>query len=508
MKIISLPNPLTKYPYMKGAQCKKSLWLNYHSPNLKALPTLEEKLHFENGRKVGLLARKLHPNGIDISENGRYSGMELVNRTKLALEGTGTVFYEAAFITPGNKMMSVADILIRGEKRIVVIEVKSATKIKLPEYVDDVSFQYRVFNDCGFDMKKFEIHLAFLNRDYCLDGDELDLDDLFLEENMTFRAIENQVLLNRRLYELQPSISDSKCPSHRIGAHCSQPHPCAFKNHCWQNVPEQNIFTISRIKKRKAEKLLSNGIIDLNDIDERVELTELQRIQVDAYKSNSPNINIKKIKSFLDSLNWEAPMFFLDFETMRPAIPRFHGTSPYQQICVQYCLLKRDSPKSTLQRREFIGDFSIDPRRDFIEQLLDETEDIGDIIVYNETFEKGRLLELADCFPEYASDIRNRVSRLKDLEIPFAKKDYYHPMMKGSASIKNVLSSVVPDMVDAYKKLPINNGAIAMFKYEGLSEMEFVERQKTIQELLEYCYTDSYSMVRVVDALKSLTEKK
>ncbi|MDZ7625711.1 MAG: DUF2779 domain-containing protein [Ignavibacteriaceae bacterium] len=42
-------------------------------------------------------------------------------------------------------------------------------------------------------------------------------------------------------------------------------------------------------------------------------------------------------------------------------------------------------------------------------------------------------------YPVFADEIEKLISRIKDLMIPFQKKYYYAPEMKGSYSIKAVL---------------------------------------------------------------------
>jgi len=44
-------------------------------------------------------------------------------------------------------------------------------------------------------------------------------------------------------------------------------------------------------------------------------------------------------------------------------------------------------------------------------------------------------------------------SNIKDLEITFVKKFYYHPKMCGSSSIKKVLPAIVLNFKDVYVNL-------------------------------------------------------
>ena len=99
------------------------------------------------------------------------------------------------------------------------------------------------------------------------------------------------------------------------------------------------------------------------------------------------------------------------------------------------------------------SDPSQDPRIGFIEQLIQDCGNSGDILVYNISFERGKLNDLIEVFPEYSNELRGIVNRLKDLMIPFQQKWYYNPEMRGSYSIKSVLPALVPEL--SYNALQI-----------------------------------------------------
>jgi hypothetical protein len=88
--------------------------------------------------------------------------------------------------------------------------------------------------------------------------------------------------------------------------------------------------------------------------------------------------------------------------------------------------------------------------------------------------------------------------------IPFSKKYYYTPSMKGSYSIKYVLPALVPDMEKAYKELDyIQNGTDAMQIYPQLKNIQNKnEVRKLRTALLEYCKLDTLAMVKVLNKLK------
>ena len=175
------------------------------------------------------------------------------------------------------------------------------------------------------------------------------------------------------------------------------------------------------------------------------------------YKQSPRNIDIKEIRNFINGLNY--PLYYLDFETFGPAVPKYNGSRPYQQLVFQYSLHIQKTPTSELEHSEYLADPLQDPRIGFIEQLIQDCGSSGDILVYNIGFERGKLNDLIDVFPQYSNELSGIVNRLKDLMIPFQQKWYYTPEMRGSYSIKLVLTALVPEL--SYNDLDIKEGNTA-----------------------------------------------
>jgi hypothetical protein len=71
---------------------------------------------------------------------------------------------------------------------------------------------------------------------------------------------------------------------------------------------------------------------------------------------------------------------------------------------------------------------------------------------------KGVLDKLAKAFPDHADWIENVKRRVIDLLAPFQDFDYYHPVQRGSASIKSVLPVLTGS---SYADLEIKEGGHA-----------------------------------------------
>ena len=126
---------LSKSKYCKCVQCPKILWLKKYKPEV-AVPS-EKDAVFENGRRVGELAKGIFGKYEDIEYNKNLNIM--IEKTNELLKNKPNIITEASF-NYNNNFCSV-DILKNDEDGVEIYEVKSATKLE-DTYIDDVSYQY------------------------------------------------------------------------------------------------------------------------------------------------------------------------------------------------------------------------------------------------------------------------------------------------------------------------------------------------------------------------------
>jgi hypothetical protein len=127
----------------------------------------------------------------------------------------------------------------------------------------------------------------------------------------------------------------------------------------------------------------------------------------------------------------------------------------------------------------------------------------GSIVVYNQTFEKGVLAELGASLLEYGTWVQQIHDRIVDLYVPFRNFSYYHPLQKGSASIKNVLPAVTGK---SHTGLSITKGDEASLTFFKMVTGAF-SNQETLQarkDLEEYCSLDTQGMIRIIEELGNL----
>jgi hypothetical protein len=334
-----------------------------------------------------------------------------------------------------------------------------------------------------------------------LDGD-LDINELFTIESVKDQVLDYLPRISNEVSKLKKVIELTSSPNIDIGTHCLDPYDCDFKGTCWKHIPEYSIFNISRLNQDKKFDLYNQGITTLDQVDlSQTKLSENQIFQIESEVEGKSYINKDEIGKFLNNLNY--PLYYLDFETINPGVPKYQGTRPYQQVLFQYSLHINETEGSELIHKEYLADPKKDPRIGFIEQLINECGNSGDILVYNIGFERGRLNELINHFPSYKGSLQLIVYRLKDLMIPFQNKWYYTPEMKGSYSIKYVLPALAPEL--SYNDLEIKDGGAASSTFLSMVNKTFKgEVSSTRKNLLEYCKLDTFAMVKIVEKLKNL----
>jgi hypothetical protein len=297
-------------------------------------------------------------------------------------------------------------------------------------------------------------------------------------------------------------LKEETIPEREIGPHCSEPYTCDFWAHCWKHVPEYSIFNISRLLWDKKWELYNMNILELKDIPEDFPLSDKQWEQVQSEVNQEAIIDKENIKSFVDDLQY--PLYFMDFETFATAVPLFDNSGPYKPLVFQYSLHVLRSKDGPLGHKEFLaeGDGN-DPRLRFIERLIEDCGQEGDVLVYNIGFERSKLTNLAEVYPEHEEAIMQIVDRLKDLMLPFQKKWYYTPAMRGSYSIKEVLPAMVPEL--SYGDLNIQEGGTASSTFAAIMTGDFNgDVEQTRKDLLDYCKLDTFAMVEILNKLKSV----
>lgn len=486
---------LSKSKFIAGCQCLKRLYLQVHEPELAADPDGATEAIIEQGHEVGLLARQLFPAGVEVRSDGGL-GQAIRTTKQLIANPEIPAIFEGAFEHEG--IIVKADVLQRRKENLWrLVEVKSATNLR-DQYVPDLAIQSYVLS--GFGLKLASVWLAHINRAYVLTGTRVDPQQLFSFRNLTQRVRNFQPELILRLRSQLHVLAMPKAPDVPIGAQCLNPFICEFFTHCNPPKPHNHIGYLLRLDVNAMKKLEQMGVQSIEDIPADFELTEIQRRACTAVQTGQPCFS-PDLKRQFASLKF--PLYFMDFETVNPAIPRFSGMRPYDHLPFQWSVHVQRQPGDAPEHFEFLATDRGDPRTPFISALCEALgEGDGSIVVYNEQFESQRLWELASWRPAYTDRIRGIQRRLWDL-LPVVRNHVYHPAFRGSFSLKAVLPAFVPNMT--YEGMEVPDGQAAGLAWEsmisdGCSEPERQAKRKT---LLAYCGQDTLALVRLLETLQS-----
>lgn len=478
---------LSKSRVLEYLQCPKRLYLSVHHPELKE-ESADMQARFNVGHQIGEIAQQMYPDGIMIGDERNDLSAALEQTQQVLRDHPDKPIFEATFQYDG--LLIRADLLIPDYAGYRMVEVKSSTSVK-DYYLPDCAIQSFVTGCAGTRLSR--ITLMNVNSSFVYEQagnyqgllKETDITESIqpLKENVWLWVRDSRKLL------------ESSMPDIEIGPQCSSPFECPFYDHCSAGQPEYPVTLLpGNIGSRgTVDMLKTKGYHDLKLVPEGViKNPVLEKIRrVTASGIAELDYSVEKEMGCLTY-----PRYYLDFETIQFAVPIWLHTRPFQQLPFQWsCHIEAED--DSLGHAEFLDLSGEPPMRSFAESLIAALGKEGPILVYNQGFEKGRMRELADHFPDLAPQLVGLIDRVYDL-FPTTRQHYYHPAMKGSWSIKSVLPTIAPDL--DYKQLgEVQHGGDAQAAFiEAIAPETTSERREEIrQALLEYCKLDTLAMVRL-----------
>ncbi|TAM81091.1 MAG: DUF2779 domain-containing protein [Acidobacteria bacterium] len=486
---------LTKSRFMAGVQCLKRLYFQVHHPEFAARPDESAVAKLAQGREVGELARRAFPGGV-LVEAGQLKLPEAIKQTaQLVSDQDVQTIFEGTFRQ--DNIVVRTDILAREpQDGWRLVEAKASTDVK-KHHPYDIGIQQYVLHASGIQASPCLMHL---NRNYAYDGRDYDLRALFKVQNVGPEIEKLRGNLPEMIRQQRAALSQPDPPDIQPGPQCKDPVLCEFYDYCNPELPEDHIRLLPGISSTKVNQLAARGITSVHDIPANFPLSERQQRAIHCVQTRTPYFG-KGLKRAIGKLAY--PLYFMDFETLNPALPRFAGMRPYDPIPFQWSVHVRKTPCGATEHHEFLAEDGSDPRSPFIASLLDVLGLEGHVIVYNQVFESQRLEELGRWLPEYAGRISQIRARLWDL-LDIVRVNVYHPQFRGSFSLKKVLPALLPDM--AYEGMEVAEGEEAGLAWEKMvrGHVSDQEKARLRNALLEYCSLDTLAMVRLLNFLAAV----
>lgn len=395
-------------------------------------------------------------------------------------------------------------------------------------------------------ISRMKYYLAVLNHRYVFDGTyegnipryykNQSGEDVILYFDMTSvtKAMMDKIDLDRK--KVESYIHNLEEIPYPIGNYCEKKKTtkCKYIPVCWNKIPNKNSifsyldnhygFKDENGKKHTTFELANEGMVNLIDVPDSYLQRRKNQIQKEVVLTKKPYQDIDKIEKGMEQITY--PIYHLDFETFPCPLPRYRGERPYTQSVFQFSLHIETSPGVCDKERDHYGYLAKDHkdcRLELISKLCEwiDTESGGTVLVYNESFEKSRLKELSEIFPEYKIQLLKIRDMVFDLmfvlrgntklyeKLGYEKEDcklfnYYHPFMNGSFSIKKILP-LFSDLT--YEGMEVGNGTEAMITYASFPKLEPAIYEYKYQKLVEYCMQDTWAMVEILKGLRELVKE-
>lgn len=490
-------------------RCSKYAWLDAHMPEQKAPVDEFTQTLFDNGHKVGELAKEYFCIDVDITVNnpdGTPNLAEMLRETDRHMKlGTG-VMAEASFCHRG--CFCSVDILVRNrDGRYDVYEVKSSKPSKATRkdplgvkerYLMDTSYQRYVLEQCGVPVNR--VYVVMLAGDY-VRGKALELDKYFVKVDVTQETAARQAQVAEKLDELELVVHNANEPAEVLCGNCNG---CGYFAYCGRNIPTPSPFDVYNLKFPVKCQYYHDGVSFFDVPKIHAKLTDVAELQI-AYYNRPDELYVDKpaVQAFLDSLIF--PLYSLDFETYQAIVPEHEGMGTFDAVPFQYSLhimKKANADYSELEEHHFLDISGNDPRRAIAESLVKDIPYGACVAAWHASTERGIIEKLAEQFPDLKNHLMSFTYR-DPLEV-FHKGHYYVKAMGGSCSIKSVAPALYPDdpgMDYYYLEGNIKNGMQAMNAIEKSKGMTSEEVEKLRQDLEAYCALDTLAVVKILKKL-------
>lgn len=480
---------ISKSDYLKFRVHPAFLWLARHRPSILPKPDESALQRIVDGKALEPLVESLF--GLP-SESGLTPG---------------SVHFQYRF--QANGFYCISDIVeVDAACALTISEIKSATKAK-DKHFDDLAFQWIVAELAGHNVARVQV--IHQSGGYRLEG-ELDPAGLFEIEDVT-EAVSKILADTKRDMAAAQSVVDVPVDEATANTQTEpdlSPRFCgstkAIKEWCevlreLRDIPDGSIYDLPYATPKLIGQLEDMGVTRIADIPEGFTLRPEQIARRESLRRAEPYVDADAIRTFLHKL--EYPLYFLDYEAISLPIPVFQGTGPFQQVPFQFSLHVEPAPGADLLHHEFLHDLPTMPIPDLVEALRNAMEDKGSVVVWFQPYEKTRNAEMAEFVPHLSEFLQGLNGRVIDLMEPFKKRLYDDARFGGSASIKNVLPVLVPDL--SYKGLTVQNGDAAALAWRQAileGKLQSHEVANTLNQLRAYCTLDTIAMVKVLEFLK------
>jgi hypothetical protein len=488
----------SKSKYTEFFKCPKASWLSKYRPEEKIITEIEKQT-MEEGNYIGDIGMALLGDYVEVTtlkDDGSLDYTSMVEKTKQEMARHTSNICEASFVWEDVGYCAVDILHDDNDGGYSIYEIKATKKVK-PYHIADIAYQRHVLELNGVKINK--TYLVKKDDNY-IRGDAFSIQEFFQVIDVTDdvlaekKSVPGNIAKAKKLLETETEPNINICPT------CSK--DCNYYAYCKKVLPEYSIYDLYKIQPKTKEKYLAKGILSYDDLAKSdIVLKKVQKRQVEYYNRKDACIDKTGITKFLDTLKF--PLYFLDFESIMPPVPQYKGMKTGQQELFQFSLHSIEHKCDTERHKEYLGVSGEDNRYELAKKLVEFIPKNSSVIVFNKTFEKTRIKELAEWFPDLREDLLDINENIADLLDIFTEGHYYHKELGGSLSIKNILPHFFPDNdeLDYHKLEGVHHGGEAMTVFPQIKDMPIDEQKKVRSQLLAYCKLDTLATVRIYQKL-------
>jgi hypothetical protein len=239
---------------------------------------------------------------------------------------TVKAFFEATWLV--DQFVAKADILVRDGRGWRVLEVKSGIHPN-PEYIEDLAYTVMVATRAG--LKINSAALLLIDGNYRIGHDDT---TLFAEHDVSELALKIAQEFDAEWDAVAGSALAPRQPSPELIFACRS---CPFfRGQCHVTEETNHILDLPRLSQSAFNSLRRQNVTRISGIPPEARLTQTQERVRSAVKTGRPVISRRNLAEFLNGVDW--PAFYLDFETVKSAIPIFPTVAPHEQVVTQYSL--------------------------------------------------------------------------------------------------------------------------------------------------------------------------
>lgn len=318
--------------------------------------------------------------------------------------------------------------------------------------------------------------------------------------------------------------------------------PNGFRD-CWGELADVNphildLYNVGRLSGksgRLADELIAAGKAGMYDIPgdslrrrdgKESSVTDRMRIQITCTREGREWVS-DELSSILDGLVY--PLYFIDFETATPVIPRYRGMRPFQPLAFQWSCHTLDAPEAAPVHSEWLQAADQYPNKDFAKALRRQVGDAGTVLAWSKheaTILRAVSTQLTeretglDGLVNWLTTTANRLIDMNELTL----RHYFHPLMRGSTSLKVVADAMwqasprireqfsdrhdssglyasLPPVIVRGREVSVADGRGAILAYYEMMDSEaagsLLEAERWRSLLLRYCELDTLAMVMV-----------